>query len=105
METEKGKRRRTGGDLVPCAGEGVMKERLFPGTGRPPHRQTQEAAVASRKAGHTRAGTRESCTFSAHKELTDCGPNQMAGSGDREKATKTSRHRGWAEGARRGTAH
>ena len=48
---------------------------------------------------------RKSCTFSTHKKLTDYGPSQMTGLGDQEKAAKNSQHRGWAEGARRGTEH
>ena len=87
---EKGKRRRTGKELVPCGREGVLKKAESPRTGRLPHRQGQGGAAESWKAGHFRAENRESCTFSAHKELTDCGPNQMAGSGDGEKATQFS---------------
>ena len=105
MEMGKGKRRRTGKELVPCGGEGVMKKAEFPRTGRLPHGQAQGGAAESWKAGHFRAENRGSFTFSAHKELTDCGPNQMAGSGDGEKATQTSQHRGWAEGSRRVAAH
>ena len=37
---------------------------------------------------------RKSCTFSAHKKLTDYGPSQMAGSGDQQKAAKNSQNRG-----------
>ena len=34
--------------------------------------------------------------FSAHKQLTDCGPNQMVGSGDQEKPSEAPWYRGRA---------
>ena len=66
-----------------------MKEGEFPCTGRLPHRQAQGGAVESQKAGHIRAGNRKSCTFSAHKNLTDYGPSQMVGLGTNRRPQKT----------------
>ena len=64
MEMGKGKRRRTGKELVPCGGEGVMKKAEFPRTGRLPHRQAQGGAAESWKAPGTSGQKTEEVSLS-----------------------------------------
>jgi len=56
--------------------------------------------VESSKTGQSRnlEGLKErNMNFSACKQFTDCGPNQMAGSGNGEKPLEAPWQKGWAE--------
>lgn len=100
METEKGEKR-TGGSCA-CAGR-VMKERVFPGTGETSQADSRGSCGIS-ELGYIRAENRESCTFSAHKELTDCGPNRWQAREDREGHKNLTAQRGGPRGQERHSA-
>ena len=108
------------GACVPRKG-GVVKEEEFPCTGKLPHRLDQGGTAESWRAGQSggpRGQNSEKLHFSAHKQLTDPGPNQTTDSGNQEvhrspaahnvgprcqeKRTQTSRCRGLARGATEG---
>ena len=107
------------GACVPRKG-GVVKEEEFPCTGKLPHRLDQGGTAESWRAGQSggpRGQNSEKLHFSAHKQLTDPGPDQTTDSGNQEvhrspeahnvgprcqeKCTQTSRCRGLARGADR----
>ena len=79
-----------------------------PMPGKLPHWWPQGGAEESQETGQNRdleGRKQRKLHFSAHKQLTDCGPNQMAGSGNQKKATEAPRHRGKAQGADRKAAY
>ena len=70
-----------------------MKQEGFPCTGKFPDSWVQVRAVESQKIGQSRdleGRQQRKLYFSIHKQLTDCGPNQMAVLGNEEKHTEAS---------------
>ena len=67
-----------------------MKQEEFPCTGKLPYRWAQGGAVESQKARQSwdLGKNQRKLHFSAHRQLTDCGPNQMAGSGNQRSPQK-----------------
>ena len=84
-----------------------MKQEEFPCTGKLPYRWAQGGAVESQKAKQSwdLGKYQRKLYFSAHRQLTDCGPNQMAGSGNQKKLTEAPWNRGQAQGADRKAAY
>ena len=67
-----------------------MKQEEFPCTGKLPYRWAQGGAVESQKAKQSwdLGKYQRKLYFSAHRQLTDCGPNQMAGLGNQRSPQK-----------------
>ena len=85
--------------VVPQGREGVVKQEEFLCTEQFPHRGPQRGAAKSGKARQSWAleGTKQRKLHSSdHKQLTDYGPNQMAGSGNQRKPGEVPWCRGWA---------
>ena len=70
---------------MPQGREGVLKQEEIPFTGKFPCKRAQGGAAESWKTGQSRdleGRKQRKLHFSAHKQLTYCGPDQMAGLGN-----------------------
>ena len=71
--------------------EGVMKEKKFPGTRKPPHRWYQWGAVEPQTAMQHQGLRRQNAEkaveqhYSAHKQVTSLIPEWSVGAGSQEK--------------------
>ena len=74
-------------------GGSCERGREFLCIGKLPHRWDQGGAEGSQKAGQSRdldGRIQKMLHFSAHKQLTDLGSNQTAGSGNLEKCIEAT---------------